>query len=113
MRSFYYLTTRVWLLSAVTDVSNSEAVTWTWLARPRVLRDLTAGLGLRLETVSGHEEAVEVCDITEDEAEGGVRASCFPARSNNVTMLQRFWVLRRITLRNELLRLLWSYRRPR
>ena len=89
MRSLYYLTTRVWLLSAVTGVSNSEADTWTWLARPRVLRDLTAGLGLRLETVSGHEEAVEDCDMTEDEAEGGVRASCFPARINNVTKILR------------------------
>ena len=91
-------------------MSNSEADTWTWLARPRVLRDLTAGLGLRLEAVSGHEEAVEDCDMTEDEAEGGVRASCFPAR---LKMLQRFWIFRRITFRNELLRLLRCHRRPR
>lgn len=47
----------------------------------RVLRDLTSGLGLtslRLEAVSGHEEAAEDCDTTEEETEGGVRGNCFP-----------------------------------
>ena len=56
-------------------------------ALPRVLRELTAGLGMRLEAVSGHEEAVEYCDITEDEAESEVWASCFPAILNNVIKL--------------------------
>ena len=69
-------------------MSNSEDDTWTWLARPRVLRDLTTGLGLRLEAVSGH-EAVEDCDRTEDEAEGGVRASCFPARLNILNIVTK------------------------
>jgi hypothetical protein len=56
------------------------------MARPRVLRELTAGLGLRLEAVSGHEEAVGDCDIT-DEAESEARASCFPSILNNVIKL--------------------------
>ena len=52
----------------------------------QVLRDLSAGLGLKLEAVSKH-EAVENCDMTEDEAEVGVRDSCFPAGLNKVTKL--------------------------
>ena len=68
-----------WLCSAVTGVSNSEADTWILLPLvSRVLRDLTSGLGLtslRLEAVSGHEEAAEDCDTTEEETEGGVLQS--------------------------------------
>ena len=57
------------------------------LVLPEASDCLTAGLGLRLEAVSGHEEAVEYCDITEDEAESEVWASCFPAILNNVIKL--------------------------
>ena len=32
----------------------------------------------RVLPVSGQEEAVEDCDMMEDEAEGGVRGNCFP-----------------------------------
>ena len=64
--------------------------------------------------MSGQEEAVDDCDMMEEEADGGVLGSCFPEmRLNNVKKIQGLQMEYGDTFRDELLRLLSSYRCPR